>query len=222
MVRMGPSSTRTNGGLDRPGCGRFACTDATPPSAPACRPAPAGLPPGRHRRAARRRGRTSDRGPGRHRDPAAHPGHQADDQGGLRLSPLLAARFGDRRPAPLRARLDDRVLRARHQVDGRPRHGLGRLQGICRRRCGGRHQRGPRSRRPRGAHLPALRHRVGLPEDDRVPQQHDRPGSLHQGSARVDGCTARRTAPASTSSPSAPSRREPRSSSPSSPGSARR
>ena len=91
------------------------------------------------------------RGPGRacpgrergHGHPPAHPRHQAADEGGLRLPPLLAARQRDRGPAPVRLRLDDRLLRPRDPRERQHRHLVGRLQGVRRRRRRGRHQRGP-------------------------------------------------------------------------------
>ena len=101
--------------------------------------------------------------------------------------PVLASRLGHGRPDQLRPRLDDRVLRARHQVERSHRPQLGRLQGIRRRGGRGRHQRRPRPRRPGRAHVPALRLEGRLPEDDQVPEEPRGPGPVHRRGARPDG-----------------------------------
>ena len=151
------------------------------------RSSPSGDPPHRLRRRdgarpdparARRCGGPRDPAPGRRREPPQPPG--------LRLPPLLAAERRTRRARSTTARVDDRVLRPRHQGDRRHRHGLGRHQGVSERQRRRRDQRGPCQGRPGRPDVPAVRLRQP-PEDDGVPQQRLGPGPVHRPGARPHG-----------------------------------
>ena len=117
--------------------------------------------------------------PARQAVPAAQP-HR------VRLPAVLAARLGHGRPAAIRPRLDDRVLRSRDRrqridrADRRRREGLPERQrdrGDERRACRG---------RPGRPDVPALRRRRPA-QDDRVPRQHDRPEPVHRPGPRPHG-----------------------------------
>ena len=198
---------RTNGGTGRTGpCRRFPCGDAIagPTRCPrlCSRPAPrrcswrfaAILPAGA--------GPSTPiaRSPPPPRSARASPASQPLTKEVYGYLPYWRLDSGTVGPAPVRARLHDRVLRARHQGRRQPRHRLGRLQGVRRRRRGGGDQRGPRQGRPGRPDLPALRLAARCPKMSAFLAQHGRPGPVHRRRRSTSWPRARPTARASTSS----------------------